>query len=106
MIVLPVARQQTKTRALFFSQGTILPQDLLAQNSSECVPLATATEQPTMLSEFPTGAAAMLLQPFYSPVRAPAWNQWVTFIRAGWEEWPFEGQSCGNTGNNSQRQNK
>lgn len=59
--MLPVARQQTKTRALFFTQGTILPQDLLVEDSSECVPLATASEQPTVLSECLTGAAAMLL---------------------------------------------
>lgn len=39
--MLPVARQQTKTKAQFFTQGTILPQDLLAEDSSEQVPLAT-----------------------------------------------------------------
>lgn len=104
--VLPVPRQQTKTKAQFFTQGTILPQDLLAEDSSERVPLATASEQPTVLSECLTGTAAMLFQPVYSPARPPTWKQWVIFTRAGWEKWPFEGHSCGNTVNNSQRQNK
>lgn len=60
--MLSVDREQTETKALVFTQGTILPQDLLAENS-ECVPLATASEQPTVLSECLTGTAAVLFQP-------------------------------------------
>lgn len=88
--MLSVARLQVKIKALFFTHGTILLQDLLAEDSSEHVPLATASEQPTLLSECLTGAAAMPFQPVYSPATPPPWNQWVIVTRAGGRNGPLK----------------